>query len=90
MENPCNTCLVKGNCTKVCPEKINYYALIDQAFGQHQRFLSNNKSKKYFNYLIKYQELLTLRFEHNLDISKIKKRKSACIDLENPCKAWFT
>ena len=75
MKNPCEECLVKVNCTQVCPEKENYKTLLKHAKKHFKRDTVYNISslkqadKKHF---FKYDKML-----HNTetDIISIELRK---------------
>jgi L-lactate utilization protein LutB len=67
MENPCKTCIVRANCTEVCPAKINYKKLLEFAIDSH---------KDHFTFRKKYLHFLRLQRDNTAEISKIKLRKS--------------
>ena len=56
MENPCDICLVKVNCTQVCPAKENFKALLKNAtkYYKHDgmvRFRNEQDRKNYNKHL---------------------------------------
>jgi len=59
MQNPCDLCIVKVNCTQICWQKENNRTLITNAINQ---VMIGHGSKRminpqYFNQYHKYQEL---------------------------------
>jgi len=56
MENPCDNCLIKVNCTAVCFPKQNYKTLILNAITQTKSTRGTNF--KYFQHHNKYLKLL--------------------------------
>jgi hypothetical protein len=44
MKDPCDICLVKVNCTQVCPPKKNYQVLLRNA-------IKENTGGRYFHYV---------------------------------------
>lgn len=51
MQDPCNDCIIKVNCTEICPKKENYKTLLRHVFkyrdyqfshyGKYMRMLDN-------------------------------------------------
>jgi len=72
MENPCEKCLVKTNCTQVCPEKINHMALIKNALIYFKSYIGRKLSQKERKHYIKYNKLL---MEGENELLKIEWRK---------------
>lgn len=71
MINPCNECLVKVNCTEICPDKTNFQTLLKNAvlqfsYGGHAR---TPKLSKLFNI---YRDLSK---ENNADMCRITSRR---------------
>ena len=75
MKDPCEECLVKVNCTQVCPEKENYKTLLKSAVRHFKKDVIYNVSalkeleKKHF---LKYDKMLR---ETQVDISTIQSRR---------------
>ncbi|MHA1701438.1 MAG: hypothetical protein ACTSWK_04130 [Promethearchaeota archaeon] len=72
MENPCEKCLVKTNCTQVCPEKINHMALIKNALVYFRSYIGRKLNQKERKHYIKYDKLLR---EGEDEVLKIERRK---------------
>ena len=71
MENPCKKCLVRVNCTEVCPEKLNYKKLLEIGVENHRKVL--HQSESFRKHYIKF---LKLQKDNLGEISKIKLRKA--------------
>ena len=81
MKNPCEQCIVKGNCTKVCFTKVNLRTLLRDSI---QRFRHNPiQSTRSVKLQMQLKEYCRLLAETNNDIWNIKQRK---LNIENPCK----
>ena len=50
MQNPCNECLVKIVCSELCPDKMNYKTLLQNALDNLQFQLNSRLSKQYSYY----------------------------------------
>lgn len=70
MKNPCNECLVKVNCTEVCPDKLNLKILLSNAIRMHFRVTCSNYAER--ERLLFYRDL---ERENNEDIRIIENRK---------------
>jgi hypothetical protein len=72
MENPCNKCLVKVNCTQMCSDKLNLQTLLANAKKQFDYGFkaSTPQLKKLFR---RYQRL---HQENTMDIMEIKARSN--------------
>ena len=70
MQNPCETCIVRVNCTQICPEKENYTTLLNHAYMQHNSAIKGGAS---FRRDI-YQRVIELSDRNWTDKSKIKNR----------------
>ena len=71
MKNPCSECLVKVNCTAICPDKDNFRILLNNARQQYQQgFIASTPHlrKLYTNYV-------NLDHENAADIHRINCRK---------------
>jgi len=66
MENPCNDCLVKVNCTAVCFPKQNYKTLILNAITQTRSACGQKYS--YFQHHSKYLRMLKNTNEQEANI----------------------
>ena len=42
MKNPCSDCLVKVNCTQICPDKENFKTLLKNAMSSYVPALIQN------------------------------------------------
>jgi len=73
MENPCDICLVKVNCTQVCPAKENFKTLLQQGIKNFQ----NNaiQTRRNVHLEEQYRRYNTLLSETYSDIWKIQNRK---------------
>jgi len=75
MENPCDKCLIKVNCTQVCFDKRNYRRLLVTAItqtGNGKRHIRSPRQKNHINYI----RLLT---DSNLDEQTIINRASVAL-----------
>lgn len=70
MENPCNECIVKINCTEVCPSKRNYRVLLNNAIKSY-----NSNSLLLVIHRKKYRFYKELSLENLVDIEEIRRRK---------------
>jgi hypothetical protein len=72
MKNPCNECLVKVNCTEVCPDKENFQVWLKRGieYYQHGRLATTPHLKKLF------VTLLNMETENSSDIIRITLRSS--------------
>ncbi|MFW9871585.1 MAG: hypothetical protein ACFFG0_00620 [Candidatus Thorarchaeota archaeon] len=74
MKNPCEECLIKVNCTKVCLDKTNYGILLKNALNSFRTQSDLNKTyrKEYDNYLdlwlLHKQNLTTINYRRNRHI----------------------
>ena len=55
MKDPCDECIIKVNCTEVCPEKSNYKALIQHAIDQRKGITGR---LRYFKENVNYTQML--------------------------------
>lgn len=79
MENPCKTCIVRANCTEVCPDKENLKILLSSAVNNFRRArITTPQMKK------QYKFYKNLQFENSMDIHKIVRRKFSLIFNDNP------
>lgn len=57
MKDPCDDCIIKVNCTEICPEKSNYKALIQHAIDQRKgitgRYRYFKEHRNYTQMLVK-------------------------------------
>lgn len=71
MENPCEKCIIKVNCTEVCLDKINYGVLLKEGIEAHRRMIQSNNFHNIY-YLKKYRKLLEQLCEHRQNEIDIK------------------
>jgi len=77
MENPCKKCLVKINCTQVCPDKTNFQIWLNHAIKQY----GNGRHATTPQLRLLYKKYKTMQTENSFDIHQIVRRK---FKLENP------
>lgn len=77
MENPCEKCIIKVNCTEVCFEKTNYGVLLEQGVESHWSLIQSQNT----NYWKQYRKLSKLLSNHKVDETHIKMRR---LDAQNP------
>lgn len=75
MENPCNKCLLKVNCTAICPDKENHKALIMNAITQSKSAMGQN-----YNYFKQYREYIRRLKITNQDEEKIIHRADVAMN----------
>lgn len=61
LEVPCDTCIIKTNCTQVCDKLENLKTLLNQGMN-HNRFHTHVKKYKdmYNSYALQYHEIMHL------------------------------
>ena len=73
MKDPCELCIVKVNCTKICWEKQNLLSLLKNAVAQNQIVSRNRGTSRlritgsWKSYQLQYSRCLT-------DVAKIRAR----------------
>lgn len=72
MENPCDKCLIKVNCTEVCFPKKNYGVLIERSSEEYWKIIitSNNPT-----YRKRFKELKKKITDHRNDETEIFMRE---------------
>ena len=70
MENPCEKCIIKVNCTEVCFPKKNYGILLEQGTESHWSLIKSKNT----NYWKQYRKLLKLLNDHRVDENLIQMR----------------
>jgi hypothetical protein len=73
MKDPCEECIVKVNCTQVCPDKENYKILLRNAVEQNKIGRKPNGVTIVTKHYTTYRELLTNTY---CDIANIHSRLS--------------
>jgi len=79
MENPCEKCIIKVNCTEVCLEKQNYETILHNAIKQYKNAMNTRDKRQGDYYFKKYRDLLSKSAEHHGNIAEINKRKLDCM-----------
>ena len=74
MENPCQKCILKGNCTEVCLEKTNYGILLKQSAKGHWRVIKARTVNNSY-YQKQYNKLVNLLSDHKEDETTIEHRR---------------
>lgn len=72
MENPCNKCIIKVNCTEVCLPKRNYGILLEQSSSEHFKVKNLNPQNSY--YQNQYRKIQKKLGNHRTDESIIYMR----------------
>jgi len=75
MENPCNKCLIKVNCTAICPDKTNHKALIMNAITQSKSAMGQN-----YNYFKQHREYIRKLKLTNADEANIINRAQVALN----------
>ena len=73
MQNPCEECIIKVNCTQICPNKNNYGTILKQALSNFRKAKELNPTQKYKD---EYNRYLELWCEHKNDETFIHSRNS--------------
>lgn len=71
MKNPCDNCIVKVNCTEVCPDKENYNTLLKDAM----RHFSNINVRTNRRYSSEYRRFNGKHTRSQTDITRINWRR---------------
>ena len=71
MENPCEKCILKGNCTEVCFKKTNYGVLLKQGIESHWSLIRSKNT----NYWKRYRKFINLLANHTEDELVIQQRR---------------
>jgi len=74
MENPCDLCIVKVNCTQICWQKINNKNLLMNAINQLMIGKGRNRRVN-DKYLDQYQRVNSLYNQCITDMTQIKFRQ---------------
>jgi hypothetical protein len=69
MKNPCDQCIVKVNCTEICPDKENYLTLLEDA---QLKFRGKYWDR---NFRGQYRQLEEHSLRCRIDMHKIKSRR---------------
>ena len=72
MENPCNKCIIKINCTEVCNEKTNYGTLLQRSVTAHWEIIQVDNNL-YFQK--EYRKLMNRLRIHRQNETSIKNRQ---------------
>jgi hypothetical protein len=71
MQNPCEECIIKVNCTEICLNKNNYGILLKNALSQFRKAKESTPSKRYTD---EYNKYLELWLDHKNDETKVHMR----------------
>lgn len=71
MKNPCDECLVKVNCTQVCPDKENFQVWLNRGISNydHGRLATTTHLRNLF------VGLLNMKTQNSRDMLEITNRK---------------
>lgn len=72
MKDPCERCILKGNCTELCNEKINYGTLLQQSVNVHWQIVQVDNNL-YFQK--EYKKLMNRLRIHRQNKTSIKTRQ---------------
>jgi formate hydrogenlyase subunit 6/NADH:ubiquinone oxidoreductase subunit I len=77
MKNPCDECIIKVNCTEVCPAKQNYKALLKNALRENEGHIRHStNARQFYTTNDSYRKFVRKLNEHNDDLADIISRKS--------------
>lgn len=89
MENPCDLCIVRANCTQICWRKTNNKTLLNSAINQVM-IGTGRKRKINPKYLDQYQKVSGLYNQCLTDVAKIQLRareaKGESFGVEGQCQ----